>query len=437
MKRLTTIVFGLLLTSSLTATAAYAQTTPSTSPQNSPSTSTKSGTNVTNNTTGEVLRDRKGKQLGERFRDNQGQLFLKRPSSSALNNGLTGIDLGPDLWLVISLTIFCGGLGGFVFELLNLQGNIEKPHKPSEDDLAAKLAYASPKNVIDLGVWARIIIGAAAAPPAMLFLRPESAFALLAMSVVAGSAGTAIFRSLQERVQAAIAHKEKDETQGQIRNLIDMMEKASQALKKGKNDEAEEILNKAKALQETIAVQDTSQQAVSKTTLKDKVNEVIDAFDNLKDKLIKASTSPKGETQLEFTGGLLSFIFSADLEQEDLDKIESLLSEIKGCYETIATRTGTITQNASKVDETIAAFKELKDNINKNSTRPGGKTTLQLTKGTSLKREVLDKVGNLLSELKGLQETLATPYNKASQPGPGDLNRSAEEHHRLVNGART
>jgi hypothetical protein len=216
-----------------------------------------------------------------------------------------------------------------------------------------------------------------------------------------------------------------------------MMEKASQALDKGNNEEAAEILNKAKALQETIAVQDTSQQPVSKTTLKDKVNEVLDAFDNLKDKLIKASTSPKNETQLEFTGGLLSFIFSADLEQEDLDKIESLLSEIKGCYEAIATPTGSITQNASKVDETIAAFKELKDNINKNSTRPGGKTTLQLTKGASLKREVLDKVGNLLSELKGLQETLATPYSKASQPGAGDLNRSAEEHHRLVNGAHT
>jgi hypothetical protein len=37
------------------------------------------------------------------------------------------------------------------------------------------------------------------------------------------------------------------------------------------------------------------------------------------------------------------------------------------------TPTGSITQNASKVDETIAAFKELKDNINKNSTRPGEK----------------------------------------------------------------
>jgi len=435
MKRITSIIWGLLLTSSLTATAAYAQTTPSTSPQNSTLSSTKSDADVTSNMTRMALREANGKPIGEVFKDAEGKLFLIK--SPGLTDGLNAIDFGQDLLLVISLTIFCGGLGGFVFELLNLQGNIEKPHKPSEDDLAAKLAYATPKNVIDLGVWARIIIGAAAAPPAMLFLRPESAFALLAMSVVAGSAGTAIFRSLQERVQAAIAHKEKDETQGQIRNLIDMMEKAFDALKKGKNDEAAKFLNKAKALHETIAVQDTSQQAVSKTTLKDKVNEVLDAFDNLKDKLIKASTSPKDETKLEFTGGLLSSIFSDPLEQEDLDKIESLLSEIKGCYEAIATSTGSITQNASKVDETIAAFKELKDNINKNSTRPGGKTTLHLTKGTSLKREVLDKVGDLLSELKGLQETLATPDSKASQPGAGDLNRSAEEHHRLVNGAST
>jgi hypothetical protein len=346
MKRLTTIVFGLLLTSSLTATAAYAQTTPSTSPQNSTLSSTKSDADVTSNMTRMALRDANGKPIGEVFKEAEGKLFLIK--SPRLTDGLNAVDFSSDVLLVVLLTIFCGGLGGFVFELLNLQGNIEKPHKPSEDDLAAKLAYASPKNVIDLGVWARIIIGAAAAPPAMLFLRPESAFALLAMSVVAGSAGTAIFRSLQERVQAAIAHKEKDETQGQIRNLIDMMEKASQALDKGNNEEAAEILNKAKALQETIAVQDTSQQAVSKTTLKDKVNEVLDAFDNLKDKLIKASTSPKDKNQLEFTGGLLSSIFSDPLEQEDLDKIESLLSEIKGCYERLAPEHWYHYQNASK-----------------------------------------------------------------------------------------
>jgi hypothetical protein len=208
MKRLTTTVLGLLLTTSLTATAAYAQTTPSTSPQNSTLSSTKSDADVTSNMTRMVLRDANGKLIGEVFKDAEGKLFLIK--SPRLTDGLNAVDLGPDLWLVISLTIFCGGLGGFVFELLNLQGNIEKPHKPSEDDFAAKLAYASPKNVIDLGVWARIIIGAVAAPPTMLFVQPESAFALLAMSIVAGSAGTAVFRSLQERVLLAIAQKEKD-----------------------------------------------------------------------------------------------------------------------------------------------------------------------------------------------------------------------------------
>jgi hypothetical protein len=52
-----------------------------------------------------------------------------------------------------------GGFGGFVFELLNLQGNIERPHAPSEDDLAAKFAYADSENVIDLGVGRGSLLG--------------------------------------------------------------------------------------------------------------------------------------------------------------------------------------------------------------------------------------------------------------------------------------
>jgi hypothetical protein len=176
MKRLTTTVLGLLLTTSLTATAAYAQTTPSTSPQNSTLSSTKSDADVTSNMTRMVLRDANGKLIGEVFKDAEGKLFLIK--SPRLTDGLNAVDFSSDVLLVVLLTIVFGGLGGFVFELLNLQGNIEKPHKPTDDELAAKLAYASPKYVIDLGVLARIIIGAAAAPPAMLFLRPESAFAL-------------------------------------------------------------------------------------------------------------------------------------------------------------------------------------------------------------------------------------------------------------------
>ncbi|MBD2364788.1 hypothetical protein H6G36_27080 [Anabaena minutissima FACHB-250] len=51
-------------------------------------------------------------------------------------------------------------------------------HKPTGDELAAKLANASAANVCDLGGWSRVLIGAAAAAPAMVLFRPESTFAL-------------------------------------------------------------------------------------------------------------------------------------------------------------------------------------------------------------------------------------------------------------------
>jgi hypothetical protein len=383
MKRLTTTVFGLLLTASLTATAVYAQTTPSTSPQNSPRTSTKSGTNVTNNTTGEVLRDLKGKPIGEVFRDNHGQLFLKRPSSS-LNDGLNAIDFGQDLLLVISLTIFCGGLGGFVFELLNLQGNIEKPHKPSEDDLAAKLAYASPKNVIDLGVWARIIIGAAAAPPAMLFLRPESAFALLAMSVVAGSAGTAVFRSLQERILLAVSQQEKVEP-------------------------------------DTPAKKQNT-----------KMDEAIDVFEKLYQKVHKVSVRESEKTELKFPRGIT-------FESKEFDQIWEFMVDAKGVNDDV---------NA-KVDEAITAFLDIEENIKKASKSKSGETKLRIppSNDACLDFKAFDDVKRHLREAKEISQTVVTrestkvsqsvpPSDETTplqQPSSGEPNTGAKEHHLVVN----
>jgi hypothetical protein len=54
-------------------------------------------------------------------------------------------------------------------------------------------------------------IGAAAAPPAILLLRPESAFALLAMSLVSGSAGSALFRNVQEKMLVNLLASEIEE----------------------------------------------------------------------------------------------------------------------------------------------------------------------------------------------------------------------------------
>ncbi|MGA9755027.1 MAG: hypothetical protein WBV23_07775, partial [Desulfobaccales bacterium] len=99
-------------------------------------------------------------------------------------------------------------MGGIVYELLILQGNIELPHKPDQDEITEKFPYAIPKFLFDLGIFARVIIGAAAALAALLVLTPTTATTLLATSLVAGSAGTSVFRSIQDRLLAALAQKD-------------------------------------------------------------------------------------------------------------------------------------------------------------------------------------------------------------------------------------
>lgn len=343
MKRTKTIILGLLLTTSLTANAAYAQNPSSISPPNSSPSSTKRDTDITNTTPSRVLKDTNGKQIGEVFIDTKGQLILRK--ESGLIDGLNTVNLNLNLFLVVLLTILCGGIGGIVFELLNLQGNIEKPHKPTEDELAAKLAYASRRNVRDLGVWARIIIGATAAPPAMLFLRPETAFGLLAMSVVAGSAGTAVFRSLQERLLLAVAQQGKVES-------------------------------------ETPALKQNT-----------KLDEAIDAFEEkLHQKVYKMSARDPNTTVLRFPGGLT-------LNPKDFDEVWEFLSEAKGVNDDV---------NA-KVDEAINALQKLEQNVQKVSGSHQGKTELEiLPNEATLDSSEFDEVKRLLREAKQLSETVVT-----------------------------
>lgn len=111
-------------------------------------------------------------------------------------------------WLTLLVTLVAGAVGGVVYELLMLQGGIESPHKPTNEETAEKYPYAVIGFMFNLGIWARIIIGALAAVAALFVLSPASAFGLVATALIAGSAGTAIFRSLQDRLTAVIAQKE-------------------------------------------------------------------------------------------------------------------------------------------------------------------------------------------------------------------------------------
>lgn len=115
---------------------------------------------------------------------------------------LAGLPLGVGLLI----TLFAGAIGGVVYELLILQGNIELPHKLTEAE-AVDNPHAVAKFMYDLGIWSRVIIGASAALAALLVIEPENSFKLMASALIAGSAGTAIFRSLQDRLLAALAQK--------------------------------------------------------------------------------------------------------------------------------------------------------------------------------------------------------------------------------------
>lgn len=187
-------------------------------------------------------------------------------------------------FITLLTTLIAGAIGGIVYELLILQGNIEKPHTPTKEELAEKYPYGIGKFLYDLGILARIIIGALAAVAALLVLSPTTTFGLLATAVVAGSAGTSIFRSLQDRMLAVVAQKDAEDTK--------------------------EIADKQDAL----------------------VVEAGQAFAELKDKLQKASTSQAGTKNLTIgdpQGPALT------LDPGEIDKVEHLLEEAKGIHKAL------------------------------------------------------------------------------------------------------
>ncbi len=120
-----------------------------------------------------------------------------------------------DFRLVLILTLVFGGLGGLVYELMVLQGSVEQPHRVQEGGW-----------VYDLGVIGRVLMGAMAAVAALYVISPEDAYKLVAVSVVAGASASAIFKSLQARVEAMVAQQavvQAQETTVQIASKAEQM----------------------------------------------------------------------------------------------------------------------------------------------------------------------------------------------------------------------
>jgi hypothetical protein len=306
MKRIKSILIGLFLATSIGVTDACAQSNKPSPPASLPARST---------------------QVPQTDWDVQEIL-----NSKSLDN--------PKLYVVLLVMLIAGGVGGIVFELLNLQGNIERPHAPSEDELAAKLAYATPENVIDLGIFARIIIGAFAAVPVMVYIEPETVFILLAMSLVAGSAGTAVFRSLQDRLLIAITQQEAIEKKRKIqqKNNIVKIDKAIVAFET-LEEEVEKKSDSPEGTTDLIIPQGTvlnrsrfeevRKLLLQVTGVNSEVDKAIAAFNKLEEEFIKNSFSPQGMLDLKFTK-------DTPIDCDLFGNVKDCLSQAKGANELTA-----------------------------------------------------------------------------------------------------
>lgn len=359
-------IFVVLLATSLTTTAAYSQSptsiqNPTLSPTTAPTNRTTPTTQAQPNDVSERLR--RLEQDRERLR----RLEQNREQEIDVMKKLREYDLNdPALWTAIGWMCLGGTIGGFVFELLSLQGNIELPHGPTEDELAAKFAYANPDHVYDLGVISRCIIGALAAPPAMLFFRPEGYFALLAMSVIAGSAGTALFRSLQDRLLLAIAQKDTLETEKKVK----------------------------------------------KENANAKLDEAFKTFEQLEREIRKVSVRPQKEQE----ESVLFFAAETELNFKDFDKLKEILSQSKGVN--------------AKVDSAIQTLDQLGEELRKVTTREKDASTLIFHHQANIPLKYFDNIRKCLSEAKGINENIvtaddikpSTPRARAKESSNGKAN---------------
>ena len=118
--------------------------------------------------------------------------------TSARNEGLPqGIidDLGNwRVWVVLVLAIGFGSLGSLAYELVEGRTSLPSP-APAEPSAPT----VPPKP--DGGFWPRVLLGGFAAVAVLYPLKPEELIGLIGLSLIAGSMGTALFKTLQERVK--------------------------------------------------------------------------------------------------------------------------------------------------------------------------------------------------------------------------------------------
>jgi hypothetical protein len=143
----------------------------------------------------------------------------------------------PRFWIFLLVIALFGAFGGVIYELLLFKGRFELPHKT--DDFVSDPSFdgAIAKHLFDLGILGRMLIGAAAAVVVVWLLKfdAQGSLAVIAGSIIAGATGIAVFRSLQDRLLAALATRDLAKTQAQAAAQTQKVEQASAELEKLKS----------------------------------------------------------------------------------------------------------------------------------------------------------------------------------------------------------
>jgi hypothetical protein len=106
------------------------------------------------------------------------------------------------LWITLGMAAAFGGFGGVVAELLSLHGHVEVPHRVRRGTSAKRPRLSNPRYEVDLGIFSRLVLGAAAALALLAIYAPPNASSLVVNALVAGSAATGVLRLVQGRLLA-------------------------------------------------------------------------------------------------------------------------------------------------------------------------------------------------------------------------------------------
>jgi len=129
------------------------------------------------------------------------------------------------MWFTLSIAAVFGGLGGVVAELLSLHGHVELPHKAKPRLRNGR--PIGPSHEIDLGIFSRMLLGAAAGLALLTFDAPGTATALVVNSLIAGSAATGVLRLVQGRMLARAQQPAPRRSEGSARGKLTVVPPAA------------------------------------------------------------------------------------------------------------------------------------------------------------------------------------------------------------------